>query len=129
MFCSTHATTPFDQARLNRLHVSDTLTGEEVTLDPEVNFFVKALESIGAKVLFSCGGHPNGFYISFEASYEIAHSIQGCGFFDVSIAGENVWRIDLGRNDCDYLTKSRRNALLRSTADIWVRRGIGAKLQ
>lgn len=64
-------------------------------LDPGVNFFVLALEAVGAVPRFSCEGHPKGFYVAFEATYELATEIHDGGFFRVEIEGPNYWSIRL----------------------------------
>lgn len=62
-------------------------------IDPGVNFFVLALESLGAKPKFSCEGHPSGFYVAFQAPYELAAKIKTAGFFTVEIEGDGYWSI------------------------------------
>lgn len=54
-------------------------------LEPDVNYFIQKLESLGVKTLFSCAGHPYGFYIVFKSTYNMARRILGCGFFEVEL--------------------------------------------
>ena len=56
---------PYYIERNSLLTRRDTLNGEKITLEPGVNYFVKKLEALGAKVLFSCEGHPKGFSVVF----------------------------------------------------------------
>ena len=70
-------------------------------LDPEVNFFVESLEAIGAKTLYSCEGHPQGFYVLFKAPYQVARNIASLGYFNVSVVANqcyldpDVWMITI----------------------------------
>jgi hypothetical protein len=45
-------------------------------LEAGVKFFVLMLEKLGAVTEFSCEGHPHGFYITFEAPYELAWRLE-----------------------------------------------------
>ena len=56
-------------------------------LDRGVNYFVEKLESLGIKTEWSCEGHPNGFYIVFWGSLNMALDIRACGFFSVELEG------------------------------------------
>lgn len=62
-------------------------------LDPGVNYFVFMLDQMGLRTLYSCEGHPGGFYVTFVAPYETALKIKNAGFFSVEIEGENYWSI------------------------------------
>jgi hypothetical protein len=108
----------------------DAITGEEITIEPEVNFFVKALESNGAIVRFTCGGHPFGFSIVFDASYDIAHVIEGLGYFQITLMRiKNRFHLSLKGNERgifsekhDY-TDNDRDQILRSASLSWVQNG------
>ena len=76
---------------------------EVVKIDPGVNYFILMLEQLGCHTVFSCEGHPRGFYITFVSHYKTALKIQGCGYFTVSIAGEAYWRIDHNEDDIDCM--------------------------
>lgn len=65
-------------------------------LDPGVNYFVLMLDQLGLPTRFSCEGHPGGFYVSFQASYDQALGIHQAGFFTVEIEGEDYWSIRMG---------------------------------
>src|SRR3989344_9508343 len=76
-------------------------------LDPGVNFFVLILEKLGLPTYFSCEGHPDGFYVTFDAPYKKALRIKQCGFFAVEVEREGHWSIrihmehdDRERVDC-----------------------------
>ena len=57
-------------------------------LDPGVNFFVLALEHLGAKTLFSCDGHGRlkQFYVMFKAPYKLACAVARVGYFEVELS-------------------------------------------
>jgi len=87
---------PWDQAcklKLERGFESVEITYPVSTLEPGVNFFILALEELGAKTRFSCEGHPYGFYIAFECSYELALELSQLGSFTVEVWKHNVWTI------------------------------------
>lgn len=92
-------------------------------LDPGVNFFVLSLEELGAKTQFSCEGHPRGFYIVFEGSYELAKQINSCGYFSVEIEGDNLWSIrkTVGESNNEVYTEHEKQQVLRGAATAWVR--------
>jgi hypothetical protein len=54
-------------------------------LERGVNYFVLALEALGATTLWSCEGHPTGFYIMFHADYRTALNIARAGYFNVEL--------------------------------------------
>jgi hypothetical protein len=87
----------WDKARQQVLTRRESGAGAEEQLDPGVNFFVLALESVGATTLSSCEGHPKDFYISFRAPYETAYMIKSwAGGFTVEIEREpDTWRLSL----------------------------------
>jgi hypothetical protein len=63
-------------------------------LDPGTNYFVLQLERAGAVTTFSCEGHPDGFYVSFEADETLARRIASIGYFSVEIENRiNGWSI------------------------------------
>ena len=48
-------------------------------LEPGVKFFVLMLEQAGCETMYSCEGHPGGFYIVFRApNYRRAFDIDRC---------------------------------------------------
>lgn len=89
------------------------------TLEPGVNFFVLMLEQLGAITEFSCEGHPQNFYVLFYGPPELAFAIQGCGFFNVEVEGDNRWSIRMHGNA--PMTHADRDLILRMAADSWVR--------
>lgn len=86
-------THPWDKAAATPLLRPSIQDGALEALDPGVNFFVLALEALGAKPKFSCEGHPGGFYVAFDAPYELALAIKSAGFFTVEIEGNGYWSI------------------------------------
>lgn len=87
----------------------------EERIDPGVNYFVLMLEQLGAVPHFSCEGHPNGFYVLFEAPQRLAERIYACGFFTVELAGHNRWTIRARVIE----TEAERKQLLRWAANSW----------
>lgn len=86
-------------------------------IDPGVNYFVLMLEQLGATPLFSCEGHPHGFYVLFECPQKLAEKIYACGFFTVELEGHNRWSIRTRIVDSD----ADRKKILRWAADTWDR--------
>lgn len=89
-------------------------------IDPGVNFFVLMLEQIGAQPVFSCEGHPNGFYVLFNAPIEIAEKVRKCGYFRVELEGVDTWSIRLR----DVADEKEKRQILRWAAPAW-ERGLG----
>lgn len=75
----------------------DPITDEFVPLERGVNFFVLALEALGARTCFSCEGHPYGFYVSFICDYDVAWKIAKLGYLTV----------ELGRDANEYVIHQR----------------------
>jgi len=72
---------------------------EPVTLDRGVNYFVEALERLGAFTRYSCDGHgnPENFYVMFTAPYSLALKIVAAGFFKVELnRRKNTFELRLG---------------------------------
>lgn len=128
---------PWDEARKRRLTRPDTLsisgTPDEVygsgepllyrrtrvcELERGVNYFVLALERMGATTMWSCEGHPTGFYIVFHANYSLAFAIHLAGYFRVEVERRlNCFSIRLpSQSACNE--KSRRQCL-RGAAAAW----------
>jgi hypothetical protein len=72
------------------------------SLDRGVNYFVLALERLGATTLHSCDGHgnPKHFYLMFRAPLSLAVKVADIGFFTVTIEsrhhGRGVYSLRLG---------------------------------
>lgn len=99
-------------------------------LERDVNFFVLALEQLGARTLSSCAGHPFGFYIYFNASYRLAKQIRRCGYFNVELAGMvGQFSISLMSNENSYLHREHDDPwnedikiyCLKNAADAWIK--------
>lgn len=93
-------------------------------IDPGVAFFVLALEALGATTKFSCEGHPYGFYVAFNATYEVAKRIKSAGFFRVEIEGDNYWSIrntELRYEGGEYKDADRKQTLTWA-AESWLKK-------
>lgn len=84
-------------------------------LDRGVNYFVLMLEQLGATTEYSCEGHPDGFYIVFNAPLKLALKIRACGFFRVELEGRNRWSLRTSR----VASNAERKALMRMAATQW----------
>ena len=84
-------------------------------LERGVNYFVLMLEQLGATTHYSCEGHPNNFYVMFEAPLRVAEKIAECGYFMVELEGKKIWSIRT-RN---LASDDERVRLLRWAADAW----------
>lgn len=87
-------------------------------LEPGVKFFVLMLEQLGATTLYSCEGHPEGFYIVFFAPYEIALRISNCGYFTVEIESSGTWSIRIPEAS-EPRSEADKAELLRRAARNW----------
>jgi hypothetical protein len=114
---------PWDRARASVLIRKNGVFRNDEPLDTGVNFFVLALEALGAVTRFSCEGHPTGFYVAFEASYELALEIHSAGFFTVEIEGPNYWSIR--KTNSERMSEGNHEAnkveTLRWATDAWLR--------
>jgi hypothetical protein len=110
---------PWDEAaKLEIIRYDYRPEGERI--DPGVNFFVHRLEALGANPKFSCEGHPGGFYVLFEATYELAMSLEQCGFFTVALASrphaKDWWRISF---NVQPSSEAEKRQTLRWAAEAW----------
>ena len=83
-------------------------------IDPGVNYFVLMLEQLGAVTHYSCEGHPDGFYVLFEAPHELAVKIRNSGYFTVELEGANTWSIRK-----QFKSEKQRRQVLRWAAEAW----------
>jgi len=88
-------------------------------LDPGVNYFVFMLDQMGLRTLYSCEGHPGGFYVTFIAPYEKALEIKKAEFFSVEIEGENYWSI---RRHSPLMDEREVVDAMRWATDSWEKR-------
>ena len=86
-------------------------------LERGVNYFVLALEQLGATTEYSREGHPNGFYIIFNAPQTIAEAVRRCGFFSVELEGEERWSLRINR----AITEPERQSILSYAALAWTK--------
>ena len=130
-------TSPWDRAKelvLSRQSTYALMTGdvEYIELEPGVNFFVLALEHLGAITRFSCEGHPYFFYISFVASEQLAREIAKAGFFSVEVAKQEpglyiiranaprLSKTDNGQYVVESWCADENETVLRFAAQAWV---------
>ena len=105
--------------RAMQLRRSCNPTGKEA-LDRDVNYFILQLERLGCKTLYSCGGHPNDFYVVFRASYSVARRISRCGYFVVSIGGHpDLFHLSHDFEKADNRANTPKPKLLRWAAMAW----------
>ena len=107
-----------------KLKRRDTQTGNEITIEPGVAYFVDALEQLGAHPEFSCEGHPQGFYVCFRAPYKLARKVAAAGFLSVELARDGRWIISLLGNEWGHgatFSRKVRNGILRMAVDAWER--------
>lgn len=88
-------------ARRLKLHRVSPCGIYDELIDPGVNFFVAALEMLGAVPRYSCEGHPTNFYVLFDAPMCLAAKILDAGFFTVELENLNQWSIRLPRVTCE----------------------------
>jgi hypothetical protein len=117
---------PWDVAAATPLKRQSTPLSKLQDIDPGVNFFVLALEALGATPHFSCEGHTRGFYVLFSAPYELALDIRNAGYFSVQIEDQGTWSIR--KTSAEYVeyanspyTEKDKVWLLRAAADAWLR--------
>lgn len=121
---------PWDDAKKFQLVRYDYRSEGEV-IDPGVNFFVLALEHLGARPEYSCEGHPQGFYIAFHASHDLVRRIDGIDdFFRVEVSSRggyrpNFWAI---RAPYGYNTERGKRYHLRKIAKLWQKELLGGAL-
>lgn len=121
------AENPWDAAQHQVLVRRDGETGQEMPLEPGVNFFVLMLERLGATTRSSCEGHPDAFYVVFESSPEVARAITHTGCFTVEIfVGSTDYALRISEHLFEkYLgpwTDAARREHLRLAATRWVER-------
>lgn len=97
-------------------------------IDPGVNFFVLMLEREGCKTKASCEGHPEGFYLWFEADDGFARKISKASpWLNVEVSEEpRGYILRMRRLDrvLEYAEGSPsedevRVSILRKAAKIW----------
>lgn len=106
------------QAKRLRLHRTSPCGLYTGCIEPGVNYFVLALEQLGASTEYSCEGHPNSFYVVFESTQQTAERIRSCGFFAVELEGENRWSLRINRDIDD----TERQLILQYAAKAWTKR-------
>ena len=87
-----------------------------VPLDSGVNYFVLQLERMGCETVFSCEGHPTGFYVSFVGSYPIARKLAEVGYFGVEVDRHPNWFVIRCKTISD---NKSRTMTMRLAAEAW----------
>jgi hypothetical protein len=98
-------------------------------LEDGVKFFVLMLEQIGCEPVFSCEGHPTGFYVMFRGPEPAARAVARCGFFRVELCDEEAtYCMRLYGQEAAFvmangeaLVEENRVRCLRWAATAWVR--------
>jgi hypothetical protein len=129
---------PWDAAKSIPV-IRGNFTYDPVDLEPGVKFFVLMLERLGCETVFSCEGHPDGFYIVFRGTEARARDIAGCRFFDVRVVDyrhsaepefasmTDAWRLspwgeDRPGNWSNYPDpEAARRRFFRRATDAWVK--------
>jgi hypothetical protein len=106
---------PWDRACKLVLLRSDPIGIYAGELERGVNYFVLMLEQLGANTHYSCEGHPDGFYILFEAPFKLALKLRACGFFKVELEGKNLWSL----RTQPLQDETERTQFLRTAASQW----------
>ena len=113
--------TIWERARELQLVRYDPL-GRAHTLEPGVNFFILALERLGARTSWSCEGHPHGFYIAFHGTYKLAQLVQGWGFFTVEVEGRFYWSLRFNAaSEAAHPTDKELHRTMNWAADSWAK--------
>jgi hypothetical protein len=96
-------------------------------LEDGVKFFVLQLEQLGCTTLYSCEGHPAGFYIMFRGPEPTARAVARCGFFRVELSDEEDTYVMRLHGDWAYVAakgeargEAERVRCLRWAAAAWV---------
>jgi len=125
---------PYDLARQSILFRNDTINSDTIAIESGVNFFMLALEKLGAKVLFTCEGHPTGFNIVFEADYDTTHELSLCGYFTYQLmANKNRWSMNLRGIEAGItfekgsFSTDERDRVLRNASRAWAEKGYTGK--
>lgn len=86
-------------------------------IDVGANYFVLMLEQLGAKTLYSCEGHPNNFYVMFEAPYDIALAVASYGYFLVEVEDRDQWSLRMRAVE----SNEERCQILTYAANAWTK--------
>jgi hypothetical protein len=85
---SQRQTNPWDKARQRTLRRPNPFRpSRRVRLDRDCNYFVLALERLGATVEFAACNRLVGFYVDFRAPYRLAERIARLGYLPIQLVG------------------------------------------
>jgi hypothetical protein len=97
-------------------------------LEDGVKFFILMLEQLGCETLYSCEGHPAGFYVMFRGPLAVARAVARCGFFRVELDDEEDTYVMRLHGDWSYKAakgeargEEERVRCLRRAATAWVK--------
>lgn len=109
--------TTWRQAAKLKIHRTDSSQIYRGLIDPGVNYFVLMLEQLGARTEYSCEGHPNNFYVLFNAPYSVALAVANAGYFTVEIEDRGQWSMRMRPVETD----EERCRILKYAADAWTK--------
>jgi hypothetical protein len=91
-------------------------------LEDGVKFYVLMLEQLGCETLYSCEGHPAGFYVMFRGPLAVARAVARCGFFRVELDDDEDTYVMRLHGDWFYTAQgeAERVRCLRRAATAWV---------
>jgi len=98
-------------------------------VEPGARFFVFALNLMGCMTIYSCEGHPDGFYVIFKATLAQARRIKLAGFMSVELEnsfGAGTWwslRLNEPKPRTGHVDR------LRWAADSWLKAGLVTRSQ
>lgn len=89
-------------------------------LDKEVNYFVLQIERVGGVTHFSCGGHPNGFYLVYDIPPHLSDLLihQHCRLERSRSFSGVHWRMSLRRR-FSPTTVAHKHMVLEQVAEHW----------
>jgi hypothetical protein len=80
------------KARSFRANIWDRMRKRRVYgIDPGCNFFIAAIRLLGGRTMYSCEGHPEGFYLLVEGPYKLALRLHLLGTYSVGLVERNRW--------------------------------------
>ena len=113
---------PWDRAAAVEMRRTD-LFGFVCPIEPGARFFVLALERLGARTTVSCEGHPEGFFVNFTGSHELAEQLSGIDPLTIEVL-PGCWRLSAiaaEQMQDPAFRDAERVYLLRQAADAMIR--------
>jgi hypothetical protein len=107
------------KAQRSRTNIWDRMRKRRVHgIDPGCNFFIAAIRLLGGRTMYSCEGHPEGFYLVVEGSYKLALRLHLLRPYSVRLTGFNRWVL---RRDVEVPARYAKRAF-RWAAARWLNR-------